>query len=240
MNTKPIIQCKGITRDYVMGDVTVRALRGIDLEIPAGEIVTILGPSGSGKSTAFNMIGGLDRPTSGEVIVDGEDVTYYSESQLTDLRRRKFGFVFQFFNLIPSLTASENVQFALNLRHKHGNLKKRAVELLDMVGLKERADHFPSEMSGGQQQRVSIARALANRPAILMCDEPTGSLDTQTSQEVLQVIKDFNTQEGTTVVLITHEMAIPPMADRVLHIVDGKVARSEINDTPVAIPNLDW
>ncbi len=210
------------------------------MEIPAGEIVTILGPSGSGKSTAFNMIGGLDRPTSGEVLVAGEDVTYYSESQLTDLRRRKFGFVFQFFNLIPSLTAVENVQFALNLQYKHGDLKKRAEELLDMVGLKDRADHFPAKMSGGQQQRVAIARALANRPAILMCDEPTGSLDTETSQEVLQVIKDFNQRAGTTVVLITHEMAIPPMADRIIHIVDGVVASSEVNPEPVAIPNLDW
>jgi putative ABC transport system ATP-binding protein len=234
-----IVVCRNVVREYRTGEVTVQALRGLNLEIPQGEFIILLGPSGSGKSTAVNIIGGLDNPTSGQVIVQGEDISSYKPSKMTEFRRRKLGFVFQFYNLIPTLTAGENVEFSLRLV-SGGDTKKRARDLLSLVGLGERVDHFPSQMSGGQQQRVAIARALANRPPLLLCDEPTGNLDVQTSQQVLQVLQDINKSEGTTVLLITHNMSIPPMADRVVYIRDGVVDHVDVNESPTPIPELAW
>ena len=239
-NGRPsIVVCRNVIREYHTGDVTVQALRGLNLEIPQGEFIILLGPSGSGKSTAVNIIGGLDNPTSGQVIVQGEDISSYNQKKMTEFRRRKLGFVFQFYNLIPTLTAGENVEFALRLV-SGGDTKKRARDLLALVGLGERIDHFPSQMSGGQQQRVAIARALANRPPLLLCDEPTGNLDVATSQQVMQVLQDINKQEGTTVLLITHNMSIPPMADRVVNIRDGVVEHVDVNPNPTPILDLAW
>jgi putative ABC transport system ATP-binding protein len=235
----PIVECRNVVREYRTGDVTVQALRGLNLTIPQGEFIILLGPSGSGKSTAVNIIGGLDNPTSGQVVVQGEDISSYNQKKMTEFRRRKLGFVFQFYNLIPTLTAGENVEFALRLV-SGGDTKKRARDLLALVGLGERIDHFPSQMSGGQQQRVAIARALANRPPLLLCDEPTGNLDVTTSQQVMQVLQDINKQDGTTVLLITHNMTIPPMADRVVNIRDGVVDRVDVNPHPTPISDLAW
>ncbi len=237
----PLIECRQVKRFYQMGEVTVQALRGLDLCVDSGEFIVLLGPSGSGKTTTLNLIGGLDRPTEGQIVVAGEDITRYTEKQLTDYRRRKIGFVFQFFNLIPSLTAVENVEFALTLTEQNGrNLRQKAVALLDLVGLADRADHFPSQLSGGEQQRVAIARALANHPPILLCDEPTGNLDAGTGQQVLQVIRELNQQEGTTVVLVTHNTAIAPMADRVVRLRDGQIDHIEVNERPLSVAELAW
>ena len=243
MNDQTIIECQALTRDYQMGEVTVQALRGLNLEVCQGELLVLLGPSGSGKTTTVNLIGGLDRPTSGRVIVDGEDIGRYSDTRLTDYRRRKLGFVFQLFNLIPSLTAVENVEFALALGDQHGNgngIWDNAMEMLTLVGLEARADHFPAQLSGGEQQRVAIARALANRPPILLCDEPTGNLDVDTGRQVLGVLRDFNRRDGVTVMLITHNQAIAPMADRVIRLSAGEVVSVSVNETPASVSELDW
>jgi putative ABC transport system ATP-binding protein len=239
MEGQVIIDCHDLTRDYQMGEVTVHALRGLDLAVNRGEFLVLLGPSGSGKTTTVNLIGGLDRPTGGQVTVDGEDIGHYSEAQLTDYRRRKLGFVFQLFNLIPSLTALENVEFALALGEQSA-LQGTAMEMIKLVGLEERADHFPAQLSGGEQQRVAIARALANHPPVLLCDEPTGSLDVKTGRQVLQVIRDFNQRDGVTVMLITHNQAIAPMADRVVRLSDGQVDGIEVHSEPAPVASLDW
>ena len=241
MNSQPLIELRDVTREYRMGEVKVQALRGVDLDVAPGEFVVLLGPSGSGKTTTLNLVGGLDRPTGGKLLVQGEDIAQYDESHLTGYRRRKVGFVFQFFNLIPTLTAAENVEFALSLtEHSGESLRARALELLAVVGLQGRADHFPSQLSGGEQQRVAIARALANRPAILLCDEPTGNLDVDTGRQVLQVIRDLNREEGATVVLVTHNVAIAPMADRIVRLRDGEIDRVEINTSPTRVAELHW
>lgn len=241
MNTQPLITCQNLTRAYKMGEVTVNALRGVDLEIEQGEFVVLLGPSGSGKTTMLNLIGGLDRPTGGDVTIQGEKITNYNEQDLTGYRQRKVGFIFQFFNLIPTLTAAENVEFALALGKMRGKeLQKRVTELLDLVGLADRGDHFPSQLSGGEQQRVSIARALANTPPLLLCDEPTGNLDIETGQQVLQVMRDLNQREKTTVMLVTHNTAIAPMADRVIRLRSGGIDRIEMNPNPLPVDQLVW
>jgi len=224
-----------------MGEVTVHALRGLEMCVNPGEFITLLGPSGSGKTTTLNLIGGLDKPTGGQVIVQGEDITHYNEKMLTDYRRRKVGFIFQFFNLIPTLNAAENVEFALHLTEKNGkSLDNRAREMLDLVGLADRAGHFPAELSGGEQQRVAIARALCNKPPLLLCDEPTGNLDVETGHQVLQVIRDLNEQEGTTVILVTHNTAIGAMADRVVRLHDGMVSEDRLNERPLPVMELAW
>ncbi|MHB1415917.1 MAG: ABC transporter ATP-binding protein [Chloroflexota bacterium] len=241
MSREPLIELRGVTRDYKMGEVTVQALRSLDLDVAAGEFLVLLGPSGSGKTTTLNLIGGLDRPTGGKILVEGEDIAKYDEGRLTNYRRRKVGFVFQFFNLIPTLNAAENVEFALSLTNHDGvPLDKRARELLSVVGLKDRADHFPSQLSGGEQQRVAIARALANHPAILLCDEPTGNLDVGTGRQVLQVIRDLNRNEGATVILVTHNAALAPMADRTVRLRDGNVDHVEANPQPTPVADLHW
>lgn len=233
-----LIELSNITKDYRMGEVTVHALRGLDLSVERGSFEVLLGPSGCGKTTTLNLIGGLDLPSSGELLVDGQNVVAFTEAQRTLYRRRRIGFVFQFFNLIPTLTASENIEFALALLG--GRTRVRAAELLDLVGLSSRADHFPSQLSGGEQQRVAIARALANRPEVLLCDEPTGNLDVETGIQVLEVIRGLNRSEGTTVLLVTHNSAIAPMADRVVRLRSGRLDRVEQNGEPREVADLVW
>ncbi len=236
-----LIQLRHVTKTYPMGEVEVHALRGLDLEVPRGQFVVLLGPSGSGKTTTLNLMGGLDRPTAGQVIVEGEDITQYNDRRLTDYRARKVGFVFQFFNLIPTLTAAENIAFALELTTRdRAAVRRRTAELLDLVGLTQRGDHFPSQLSGGEQQRVAIARALANHPAILLADEPTGNLDVETGRQVLQALRELNRQEGVTVVLVTHNTAIAPLADRVVRLHSGMIASDERNPQPVSASDLNW
>jgi putative ABC transport system ATP-binding protein len=239
MPDSPLISLQAVTKDYPMGELTVHALRGLGLEIAPGEFVVLLGPSGCGKTTTLNLIGGLDRPTAGRVIVQGDEISGFDEHRLAAYRRHKVGFIFQFFNLIPTLTAAENVEFALALT-RHGGLRPRALELLGLVGLQERADHFPSQLSGGEQQRVAIARALANDPPVLLCDEPTGNLDADTGQQVLRVIRKLNRAEGATVVLVTHNTAIAPMADRVVRLRSGAVDRVEVVTEPRDVADLTW
>lgn len=237
----PLIEMRDVTREYRMGEVTVQALRGVDLNVDAGQVVVLLGPSGSGKTTLLNLIGGLDSPSSGAVVVAGEAIADHDARRLADYRARTVGFVFQFFNLIPSLSAAENVEFALALVDRdHAGAGRRARELLERVGLGDRADHFPSQLSGGQQQRVAIARALANRPAVLLCDEPTGNLDVDTGRQVLDVLNDTARREDTTVLLVTHNGAIAPMADRVLRLRDGRIEDDERNPDPTPPSELDW
>jgi putative ABC transport system ATP-binding protein len=239
MEPQPIIQFEAVAKRYRMGEVQVTALDRLDLEIAAGEFVVLLGPSGCGKTTALNLLGGLDRPTSGRVAVQGTDISRSDDAALTKYRRETVGFVFQFFNLIPTLTAAENIEFALALT-RHGNRRPRALELLGLVGLAERADHFPAQLSGGQQQRVAIARALANEPPILLCDEPTGNLDSDTGHQVLGVLRDLNRQQGTTVLLVTHNAAIAPMADRVVRLRNGGIERIDTVNAPRDVAELVW
>ena len=240
MESKSLIEMHSVRKTYPMGDLTVHALRGLDLTVARGEFIVLLGPSGSGKTTTLNILGGLDRPSDGMVIVDGEEIARFNERRLTGYRRTKVGFIFQFFNLIPTLTALENVEFALALTQSRRSFKNRALELLAAVSLQDRADHFPSQLSGGEQQRVAIARSLANKPPLLLADEPTGNLDVETGRQVLKAIRDLNQSEGTTVVLVTHNVSIAPMADRVVRLHDGSVARIESNPNPAPVAELAW
>jgi putative ABC transport system ATP-binding protein len=234
-----LISFRGITKDYRMGEVTVHALRGLDLDVPRGEFSVMLGPSGCGKTTTLNLVGGLDRPTGGELVVAGDEVARLSEKRLTEYRRRTVGFIFQFFNLIPTLSAAENVELSLTLTKARG-ARAEARRLLGLVGLSERADHFPSQLSGGEQQRVAIARALANRPAVLLCDEPTGNLDVEMGVQVLQVIRDLNKNEGATVILVTHNSAIAAAADSVIRLRNGRIEGLLKNDAPRPVSGLTW
>ncbi len=241
MTAAPLIRLEHVTKNYPMGEVVVHALRDLSLSIDRGEFVVLLGPSGSGKTTTLNLIGGLDRPSSGRIMVEDEEITGYDEKALTAYRRHKVGFVFQFFNLIPTLSARENVEFALELVERHRRrVRQRADDLLALVGLADRADHFPAQLSGGEQQRVAIARALANRPPVMLCDEPTGNLDVATGRHVLQALRDLNRKEGTTVVLVTHNTAIAPMADRIVRLHDGSIAHVERNSSPKPVDEIEW
>jgi len=240
MYSQRIIEMQVVTKNYPMGEVTVHALRGLDLAVDRGEFIVLLGPSGSGKTTTLNILGGLDRPTDGRVVVDGEEITRFSDRRLTGYRRVKVGFIFQFFNMIPTLTALENIEFALALTQSGHTSKNRAHELLATVSLQDRADHFPSQLSGGEQQRVAIARALANHPPLLLCDEPTGNLDVDTGRQVLQALRDVNQNENATVVLVTHNTSIAPMASRVVRLHNGIVDREEINSEPRPVADLAW
>ena len=222
--SQPVIRASKITRDLKLGSHLVQALRGVNLQILPKEMVGIIGPSGSGKSTLLGIIGGLDSPTEGMIEIDGVDITRMSENQLTDIRNQKIGFIFQFFNLIPTLTALENValpiEFAQVPRHKPN---RRAKELLEMLDMGDRFHHRPNELSGGQQQRVAIARALANDPPILLADEPTGNLDTHSGDTVMQALNRIRDENGTTVVLVTHDRSLAAQMDRVLTLVDGVI-----------------
>jgi len=225
-----------ITKVYGMGEVQVQALRGVSLELRESEFLVLLGPSGSGKSTLLNILGGLDVPTSGTVIYRGQNLTTATERDLTYYRRKHVGFVFQFYNLIPSLTAQENVELVTDIVEN----PMPAREALSLVGLAERCDHFPSQLSGGEQQRVAIARAIAKRPEVLLCDEPTGALDYSTGLLVLEVIARVNRELGTTAIVITHNASIAGMADRVLHLGGGRIARIETNAHKVSPSELRW
>jgi putative ABC transport system ATP-binding protein len=215
----PVFTARGLTKIYRMGETEIHALRGVDLEIEAGEFIVLLGPSGSGKSTLLNILGGLDTPTSGSVVFKEHNLSQADEAALTRYRREHVGFVFQFYNLIPALTARENVALVTDI----AAAPMPPAEALAWVGLGERLDHFPSQLSGGEQQRVAIARAIVKRPDVLLCDEPTGALDYETGKLVLEVIAKINAELGTTAMVITHNAAIAGMADRVLRLGDGKI-----------------
>ncbi|WP_425046028.1 ABC transporter ATP-binding protein [Primorskyibacter sp. S87] len=229
-------EISGLTKTYGSGAATVRALRGVDLTLPSGEIVVLLGPSGSGKSTLLNIAGGLDRATSGEVLFQGQSLTTMSDRELTRYRRDHVGFVFQFYNLMPSLTAHENVELVTEIARDPMD----PGEALDLVGLGERTDHFPAQLSGGEQQRVAIARAIAKQPTVLFCDEPTGALDSHTGRSVLRVLSDINKKLGTTILIVTHAAAQAEMADRVIRFADGDVSEVELNDTPLSPEEIVW
>ncbi len=225
-----------MTKVYGEGQAAVHALRGVDLVIPAGEMVVLLGPSGSGKSTLLNIIGGLDRASAGTVHFQDQDLSAMSDAQLTRYRRDHVGFVFQFYNLMPSLTARENVELVTEIARDPMDPD----DALGLVGLRERADHFPSQLSGGEQQRVAIARAVAKRPTVLFCDEPTGALDSTTGRAVLQVLKDINEQLGATVLIVTHAAATAAMADRVIRFADGAI-REVVRNTDKRDPeDIEW
>ncbi len=222
-----VVDARDITKVYQMGEVEVHALRGLSTRISAGEVVGIMGPSGSGKSTLMNILGCLDRPTSGEYYLDGESVAELSDDQLADIRNRKVGFVFQTFNLLPRATALANVVLPLRYSHDRDRHRERAEEALISVGLGDRMDHQPNELSGGQQQRVAIARALVNQPAIIMADEPTGNLDTKTGEEVMELLLNLNRDTGTTLIIVSHDPEIVHLADRIIYIRDGRVESRE-------------
>lgn len=233
---KAFITLEQVTKVYGKGEVQIKAVDGIDFSIEKGEFVVIVGPSGAGKTTVLNILGGMDQATSGCVWVDGKDVAKYSSRQLTAYRREDVGFVFQFYNLVPNLTALENVELALQICKEPLD----AVEVLMDVGLKERLGNFPAQLSGGEQQRVSIARALAKNPKLLLCDEPTGALDYQTGKAILKLLQDMCRQRGMTVIVITHNLALTPMADRVIQIKNGKVSSMKMNETPLPVEKIEW
>lgn len=231
------IELKNVVKEYgSAGEMKLRALDEISFEIEKGEFVVIVGPSGAGKTTVLNMLGGMDTITSGEIWVDGADISKYTAKQLTKFRRFDVGFVFQFYNLVPNFTALENVELANQISKNPLNAK----ELMNEVGLSERLDNFPSQLSGGEQQRVSIARALAKNPKLMLCDEPTGALDYNTGKTILKLLQDMCREKGMTVIVITHNQAIAPMADRVINIKNGKVEKTEQNENPVSIDVIEW
>src|SRR5215831_2472778 len=231
-----VFSAHGLTKAYISGEVVVHALRGVDLEVRSGEVIVLLGPSGSGKSTLLNIMGGLDTATSGSVFFKDLDLTRLNDRGLTTYRRQHVGFVFQFYNLIPSLTAYENVAAVTEI----ADHPMRPDEALALVGLESRMDHFPAQLSGGEQQRVAIARAIAKRPEVLLCDEPTGALDFQTGKLVLQVIERINRELGTTTAVITHNAGIAAMADRVITLRSGQIMHVQRNTTKVAPEALEW
>lgn len=220
-----VVRTENLRKDLKMGEVVVHAVRGVSLEVEAGEFLGIIGPSGSGKSTLLGLIGGLETPTEGRIYIDGEDITNLSERALTRVRNEKIGFVFQFFNLVPTLTALENVALPVQFaRNRQFNPTRRAEELLKLLGLGDRMNHRPSQLSGGQQQRVALARALANNPPLLLCDEPTGNLDSESSEVVMNALRDVQQKMGTTVVVVTHDMDVASQMDRLISLVDGRIA----------------
>ncbi|MCL2420956.1 MAG: ABC transporter ATP-binding protein [Defluviitaleaceae bacterium] len=231
-----IMQVRDVTKEYVMGEVVVHALRGVSFDLYAGEFVVVLGPSGSGKSTVLNIIGGIDKPTAGTVMFNNKDLASASDKEVTAFRRSGVGFVFQFYNLIPNLTARENIALASELSDD----PIPPDELLEAVDLTDRGGSFPSQMSGGQQQRIAIARAVSKNPYILLCDEPTGALDFSTGIQVLRILKDFNEKYKKTVVIITHNAAIGQMGNRVFHVKDGLIDRIDVVENPVAPEEVNW
>lgn len=231
-----VFTAKNLTRTYTSGEVQVRALQGVNLEVWAGEVVVMLGPSGSGKSTLLNIMGGLDHATSGRLFFRDLELTSLDDKGLTAYRRRHVGFVFQFYNLIPSLTARENVSLVTEISER----PMRPEEALALVGLEARMDHFPAQLSGGEQQRVAIARAIAKRPEVLLCDEPTGALDSKTGIRVIEALLAINSQLGTTTLIITHNATIQEVADRVLFFADGRISRTRKNDSRKAAGELAW
>lgn len=233
---KQLFKIRNLTKIYRTGDVEVRALNGVDVDLFERDILVLLGPSGSGKSTLLNILGGLDRPTSGSILFKGEELTLFDDGALTQYRRRHVGFVFQFYNLVPSLTARENVELVTEISED----AMRPEEALRLVGLEARMDHFPSQMSGGEQQRVAIARAIAKRPEILLCDEPTGALDSKTGILVLEALMEVSRSVNTTMVIITHNAAIRQLAHRVAYFADGKIAAVETIEKRLRPADISW
>ena len=230
------IELKNVVKSYTMGDVTIYANNGVNFKVNKGEFTVIVGASGAGKTTILNMLGGMDTPTSGTIVVDGHNIATYDDKQLTDYRRDDIGFVFQFYNLVQNLTALENVELAAQISKDPLN----SVDFLERVGLGDRKDNFPAQLSGGDQQRVAIARAIAKNPKLLLCDEPTGALDYQTGKSILGLLRSMCDNYGMTVIVITHNSALAPMADQVIHLKNGKVERQEYNEHPESIDNIEW
>ena len=230
------IEFKNIVKEYKMGEVTIKALDNTNFEIEKGELVVIVGPSGAGKTTALNILGGMDTVTKGEVFVDEKEITKLNNRKLTEYRRNDIGFVFQFYNLVQNLTAKENVELATQLCSDALDVN----EILDKVGLSSRKDNFPAQLSGGEQQRVAIARAIAKNPKLLLCDEPTGALDYKTGKSILKLLQDMARKEKMTVVIITHNGAIAPMADKVIHFKNGTAEKIEKNENPISIDDIEW
>ncbi len=233
---EPVITIKDVVKEYVMGEITIRAADGISFEVNQGELVVVLGPSGAGKSTVLNILGGMDGATSGEVMVNGKDITKFSKNELTLYRRKHIGFIFQFYNLMPNLTALENVEIAAQICDDPLD----AITVLERVGLGERMNNFPAQLSGGEQQRVSIARAVAKNPTLLLCDEPTGALDYVTGKSILKLLRDVNRDFNKTVMIITHNTPIAQMADKVVKINNGRVESVVLNGDPIPIERIEW
>ena len=230
------IEFKDVVKEYKMGDIVIKALDNTNFSIDKGELVAIVGPSGAGKTTTLNILGGMDRATSGSVLVNEKEITSLTNKQLIQYRRNDIGFVFQFYNLVQNLTAKENVELATQLCSDALNVD----EILDKVGLKDRKDNFPSQLSGGEQQRVAIARAIAKNPKLLLCDEPTGALDYKTGKQILKLLQDTCRREKMTVVIIPHNTAIAPMADKVIHFKNGTAEKIVINEKPISIDKIEW
>lgn len=230
------VELKDVKKTYCMGEVTIHAVDGIEFQIEKGEFVVIVGPSGAGKTTVLNILGGMDTCSEGSIVVDGVDISNYNTRQLTQYRREDIGFVFQFYNLVQNLTSLENVELALQICKN----PLKAEDVLSQVGLGDRLKNFPAQLSGGEQQRVSIARALAKNPKLLLCDEPTGALDYNTGKAILKLLQDTCRENGMTVVVITHNSAIAPMADRMIKIKNGKVSKVVLNDSPVSVETIEW
>lgn len=236
MAEKDFVKLKNVTKIYQMGEVQIRAVDGIDFSIDKGEFVVVVGPSGAGKTTVLNILGGMDKASGGEVLVDGKDIAGYSQKQLTGYRRNDIGFVFQFYNLVPNLTALENVELALQISRNPLDAKT----VMQEVGLGDRLNNFPAQLSGGEQQRVSIARALAKNPKLLLCDEPTGALDYKTGKQVLALLQDTCRRTGRTVIVITHNTALTAMADRIIQVRSGKIVSNQVNEHPVPVQEIEW
>lgn len=232
----PYIEFKNVCKEYKMGEIKIKALENTNFQIEKGELVVIVGPSGAGKTTTLNILGGMDTATSGEVIVDGKQVTKLKNKELIKYRREDIGFVFQFYNLVQNLTAKENVELATQICKDSLNPE----EVIEKVGLKKRMNNFPSQLSGGEQQRVAIARAIAKNPKLLLCDEPTGALDYKTGKQILKLLQNTARKENMTVLIITHNTAIAPMADKVIHFKNGTAESIEINERPQPIEEIEW
>ncbi len=230
------VEFQNVSKVYQSGDVRIDALKDVGFTIEKGEICVIVGQSGAGKTTLLNILGGMDKLTSGRILLDGKDISGFNKRQMATYRRRDIGFVFQFYNLIPNLTALENVEIASQLSKDPMN----PTEVLDKVGLTDRADNFPAQLSGGEQQRVSIARALAKNPKLLLCDEPTGALDYETGKQILQILQDCSRQRGMTVIIITHNSALTAMADRVIRVRSGRISSVTVNENAVPISEIEW
>ncbi len=230
------IEFKNVNKEYKMGEITIKALNDTNFSIEKGELVVIVGPSGAGKTTTLNILGGMDSVTSGEVIVDGKQVNKLNNKELIKYRREDIGFIFQFYNLVQNLTAVENVELAVQICKD--SLDPETI--IEKVGLKERKGNFPSQLSGGEQQRVAIARAIAKNPKLLLCDEPTGALDYKTGKQILKLLQDTSRKENMTVIIITHNTALAPMADKVIHFKNGKAEKIETNEKPISIEEIEW
>lgn len=232
----PYIEFKNVVKEYKMGEIAIKALDNTNFEIEKGELVVIVGPSGAGKTTALNILGGMDTITSGKVIIDHQEISSFKTKQLIQYRREDIGFIFQFYNLVQNLTALENVELATQICKNPLEPKT----ILTKVGLEQRMNNFPSQLSGGEQQRVAIARAIAKNPKLLLCDEPTGALDYKTGKQILQLLQDTCRKEKMTVIIITHNQALTPMADRVIHFKNGTAGTSILNENPIPIAQIEW